>query len=172
MHDLLLEPSDDEIDLNQPSNLKLHSLPSSILFGTRVRSTTSKRISRDEVQFLTDIFIANVDPLVKILHIPSLRKLMRSVYSDSSERTRSRGEDVVIFAVYFSAVTSMTDEECLVKFRDSRQNILAKRRFDLEKALDEADFTKNAEMATLQALVLFLVRIFPLIQLRLWIFIN
>lgn len=67
----------------------------------------------------------------------------------------------LMFAMYFAAITSLTAEECMVIFREQKQQLLARYRFGTEQALVQADILNSMEMVTLQALVIYLVRTIP-----------
>lgn len=99
--DLIVEPFDDELDWPQPPDQQPGNMSSSFLFGPRacMRDANSLETSGEEVEFLTTTFIANVDPLIKIFHVLSLRKLMRSISSDLSDIRRNRGENAIVSAV-------------------------------------------------------------------------
>ena len=61
------------------------------------------------VAFLWSIYQENVEPLVKLLHVPS----MEAVFRDARNNTQnlSPGNQALVFAIYFSAVTSVEDDE-------------------------------------------------------------
>jgi hypothetical protein len=64
-----------------------------------------------------------------------------------------------MFSIYFAAVTSMTDEECLEHSKEAKQYLILKYRnkVELALALAQAGFMNSTEVTTLQALVIYLV---------------
>ncbi|KAJ9149889.1 Fungal specific transcription factor domain-containing protein [Pleurostoma richardsiae] len=103
---------------------------------------------------LWKIYRENIDPVIKILHVPTTEILVRDasnglVQGDSSS-------SVLLVAICYAAVTSMDDEEVTVQFGLQRLHMLSQYRLALEQALLEANFLRKADLASLQGLVLFL----------------
>jgi hypothetical protein len=70
-----------------------------------------------------------------------------------------RAVDALMFAIYYSAASSLTEEECKQQFGLERSPLLSRFRSDTEKALTRADFLISEDFTTLQALVLYLVSV-------------
>ena len=104
-----------------------------------------------------EIYLANVDPVMKILHAPSLRKYMQEGAATLDCSPGPKGIEALKFAVCFAAVVSMTDEECRHRIGEEKMVMIAKYRARTEQALSKADFVNTIEMSTLQALTLYLV---------------
>lgn len=51
-----------------------------------------------------------MDPLVKILHIPTTTKLIRQI-CDSNMESLTPATEALMFAIYYSATTSLDDDE-------------------------------------------------------------
>jgi hypothetical protein len=96
-----------------------------------------------------------VDPLVKVLHIPTFEPVFRDAVSHLGKLPK--GLECLLFAIYYGAVTSTTPEECLEKWGEDRTCLLGKYRFALEQALARANFLYCDEVVILQALVVFLI---------------
>ncbi|KAK5659741.1 hypothetical protein OQA88_952 [Cercophora sp. LCS_1] len=96
----------------------------------------------------------NVEPLLKILHIPSVATTVDAV----SQRPQSvtRADECLLFAIYHFAVFSMTDQECIQKLGQPRTMLQQRFHLAARQALVNASFLKTTEMPVLQALVLFL----------------
>ncbi|KAL4805363.1 hypothetical protein BDV18DRAFT_152709 [Aspergillus unguis] len=97
----------------------------------------------------------NVEPLCKVLHIPSTGKMVESV----SQRpgTSSKAEECLLFSIYHCAVFSMSDEECLKVFKQDRSTTMKRFQAAARQALVNASFLKTTEIAVLQALYLYLL---------------
>ena len=104
-----------------------------------------------------DIFLANVDPVFKILHAPSLRRYLQEGAAELDCSPGLRGLEALKFAISYAATLSMTDEECRRRIGEDRVVLLVKYRTGIEQALAKADFVNTVEMSTLQALTLYLV---------------
>lgn len=84
-HSFLLGYSSSDVDLTS-----LHPLPA-------------------QSSFLWQIYLENVEPLVKVLHIPTMSRLMTQVRR--GEHDLRPGDEALVFAIYYSAVTSMEKDE-------------------------------------------------------------
>lgn len=98
--------------------------------------------------------------MVKVLHIPSLEKLILNASSNIQEIPYGNYVEAVLFAVYYCALTSLTQEECMQHFHEAREHLLARYRTGTEAALANADLLNTTELGTLQALVIFLVSLY------------
>ncbi|KAI1765639.1 fungal-specific transcription factor domain-containing protein [Hypoxylon sp. FL1150] len=130
-HGFVLGYSSSNVDLR-----KLHPLPS-------------------QIPFIWQVYQENVDPLVKILHVPSMNKTIRELRSNMNEI--SPGLEALMFAIYYSSITSMEEEEVKVNFGADKGHLINKYRFATEQALAKANFLVTSEVVVLQAFVLFLV---------------
>jgi hypothetical protein len=65
--------------------------------------------SPSQIPFYWQTFVENVEPLIKIFHIPSMNKLIREM--QRSIRFLSPSKEAFMFAMYFAAVVSMTPNE-------------------------------------------------------------
>jgi hypothetical protein len=100
-------------------------------------------------------FKENVDPLVKVLHVPTFERTIAA--SASNLANLPRGLEALLFTIYYGAVTSLSGEDCLAQFGESKPVLLARYRFAIEQALARANFLITEEIIVLQALVLFLM---------------
>lgn len=105
-------------------------------------------------------FLTNVDLPCKILHVPSVKHHFAQGIREFDASTGSIGLDVLKFAVYYAAITSLSDEECSRKFGQERSMLLRRFRSGTEYLLAKADLAVTEDMSTLQALVLYLVSLF------------
>ena len=125
-----------------------------------VRTTIAEDIiapKTHQVYTFCDIYLANVDPIFKILHGPSLRKHLQGNAAELDCSPGRGGLEALRFAIYYAAVTSMDDGECRHRVGENRTVLLARYRVGTELALAKADFINTVEMSTLQALAIYLV---------------
>lgn len=59
--------------------------------------------------FYWQVYMENVDPIVKLLHVPTTTKIIKELRGDIS--TVSPGVEALLFSIYFAAITSMEAEE-------------------------------------------------------------
>ncbi|KAK5122667.1 hypothetical protein LTR85_003930 [Meristemomyces frigidus] len=96
-----------------------------------------------------------VDPLVKVLHIPTIEATVLSAASHLANL--SKGFEALLFAIYYGAVTSLLPHDCLLKFGEEKSVLLSRYRFAVEQALARANFLTTEEAVVLQAFVIFLI---------------
>ncbi|RFU32729.1 hypothetical protein B7463_g3594, partial [Scytalidium lignicola] len=108
-----------------------------------------------QLSFYWEIFVENVNPLVKIIHVPTMSKVIKEM--QGSVDSLSRSTEALLFAIYFATITSMTTEEVQVNFGIEKTVLLKRYRFGVEQALARAGFLNTNEIVTVQAFVLFLV---------------
>ena len=154
---------EDESQLSGQSPAETSTSQSSLLFGSSPFRQKELRSLHPPPAQLTALFFCyqqNVDPMGKILHMPSLRKLVMSAAANIDAVPSGNYVEALLFAMYYAAITSLTQEECVQNFHDGRNSLLARYRSGTESALSNADLLCTKEIGTLQALVIFLVSIF------------
>jgi hypothetical protein len=55
------------------------------------------------------VYQENVDPIVKILHVPTVEILVKETRKNLDSLTP--GNEALMFAIYFAAITSMDEED-------------------------------------------------------------
>lgn len=105
-----------------------------------------------QMEFYWNIYCERVDPLIKILHKPSIQSLLQFDF-----RTADKSTAALLFAICFSAVTSLTDAEVLKNLSLNRTEVIKNYKFAVEQALVNANFLETQEIVTLQAFVLYLM---------------
>lgn len=99
--------------------------------------------------------LENVEPVCKILHIPTAYEMFESV--SQQPEAASRADECLVFAIYHFAIYAMSEAECDTTFGQARGTLLQKYHFAARQALVNASFLKTTEVSILQALVLFLL---------------
>ncbi|KAK4035352.1 fungal-specific transcription factor domain-containing protein [Parachaetomium inaequale] len=150
--------SDEEGEEGSPIHTDLSS-PSDPLAGAFVGSSHLNLLqyhpTHTEAMLLWETHVENVEPLCKILHIPSTRTMVERVSKEPA--TASKVDECLLFAIYHFALLSMTDEDCHSKLRQPRAPLLQQYHSAAKQALINASFLKTTEFPVLQALVLFLL---------------
>ena len=62
-----------------------------------------------QIPFYWQTFLENVQPLVKILHTPTMNKVIKEVQNNLDSLSKST--EALMFAIYFATVTSMNANE-------------------------------------------------------------
>lgn len=101
------------------------------------------------------MYTENVDPLYKIFHAPSFRKELLNVAVHDLQEIDGDIE-TLLFAVYFAATVTLTNEEWMDKFKERKIVLLKRYRHALEQCLVRSKFLSAPRLITLQAFVLYL----------------
>jgi hypothetical protein len=105
------------------------------------------------IVYLWHTYVANIDPVVKISHAPSVQHI---VLGQIGRPALSRNEQALASAIYFISAVSLSDEQCRRDLQDTRANVLSKYRHSSEVALSAAGFITTTDVTVLQAFVLHL----------------
>ncbi|KAF1816509.1 hypothetical protein P152DRAFT_428643 [Eremomyces bilateralis CBS 781.70] len=109
----------------------------------------------DLIPVYWEVFKENIDPLLKILHVPTMEQVILD-YRDNLD-TLKPGCEALLFAIYYNCATSTTDEECRNRLQGEKAELIPRYRFAVEQALARANFLQSDEIIVLQAFVMFLV---------------
>ena len=109
----------------------------------------------DQIDVYWNIYKDRVDPLCKVLHIPTLQPKVLSVASHLD--ALPRGFEALLFTIYYGVVTSLQAQDCVFQFGEEKSVLLARYRFAVEQALARANFLTTEEIIVLQAFVIFLI---------------
>uniref|UniRef100_A0A8H7NKJ5 Zn(2)-C6 fungal-type domain-containing protein n=1 Tax=Bionectria ochroleuca TaxID=29856 RepID=A0A8H7NKJ5_BIOOC len=103
---------------------------------------------------LWQIFLDRVNPLTKIVHVPTLQPYVIEATSDSSGVPLNY--QALLLSVYLLASIALQDSECMQLIGISRDQAVQRFTAGTKQALIKLDFLRNSDMASIQALVLFL----------------
>jgi len=108
-----------------------------------------------QVPFLWQIYVDNIDPLIKILHVPTMSKNVRDLRHNMKDIPPAM--EALLFSIYYAAVTSMEPAEVLSSLGVEKSILINQFRFACEQSLAKADFLTSTDIVVAQALALFLV---------------
>ena len=157
MRDILDDPTDEEDDYPSPDSTSTASTnnPAFIFsFSSSLHSLRDFHPPLEQIPKYWEIYKENVDPLIKIFHRPCTEKTLIEACQNLDHV--SKPLEVMMFAIYFAAVTSISAEECMVTFALEKQAALKNYRFAFEQALARAGFLSTQELVVLQSFTLFL----------------
>lgn len=108
---------------------------------------------------LWSIYIKNVDPILKLLHIPTAQSTVVTTILDP----KSAGAPMLalVFAIYFAAITTLSDQDVISLSGESPYLLLNRYKTGLNQVLVGADLLNNPELVSLQALAIFVVSHHP-----------
>lgn len=128
-----------------------------LLFGPLQSTISLYTLHPDPVQIfkLWQIYMNNVNPLLKVTHIPTLQA--RVIEAASNVTNIDPSLEALMFSMYCTAVLSITSEDCQIAFGSSKEELLSKHRFGCQQALWSCRFLQTNDRDCLTALFLYLV---------------
>ncbi|KAI9794244.1 MAG: hypothetical protein M1816_006170 [Peltula sp. TS41687] len=165
LRQLLNQPSDDEGEdetnrFSTPSSQGDKRSPEAFFLFSSDAGTTDLRSFHppsSQMRLLCDIFFSRVDPHFKVLHRPTVKACILAAAENRNLLDSGGGQEALVFAIYFAAITSMTQDECINYFGIDRQSLLVRYKCGCETALANTDFLNSMELSTLQAFVIYLM---------------
>lgn len=108
-----------------------------------------------QVPFMWQIYQENVEPVLKILHVPSINQLIRD--NRACLRDLKPSTEALMFSIYYAAVTSMDADDVTRSLGEDKSFLLNRYRFAVEQALAKANFITDPDLTVCQAFVMFLM---------------
>jgi hypothetical protein len=141
---------------------QVHPYSDNLLFGSGNADVDLSPLQPDPVHIfrLWQIYLDNVNPLLKITHTPSLQG--RIIEAASNTAIIGRELEALMFSIYCMAITSLTIQECQSMFGVSKKDLLTRFQFACQQALGKCEFLRTSERDCLTALYLLLVCLNPL----------
>ena len=109
------------------------------------------------VAALLDIYIYRVDSVLKIGHMPALRKLLLSEEREPSDPFDCPSREALKFSICFTAICSLSEIEVRKMFMEKKSSILSRFRLATEVMLSRAGLLATSDLTVLQAFVIYLV---------------
>lgn len=130
-----------------------------LLFGSRKKAVELSTLHPEPVQLfrLWQIYLDNVDPLLKVTHTPSLQS--RLIQAASNLSGISPTLEALMFGIYSIAIMSLTADECQYAFESPKEELLTKYQFGCQQALLNCGYLRTGDRECLTAFYLFLVSI-------------
>ncbi|UNI19809.1 hypothetical protein JDV02_005960 [Purpureocillium takamizusanense] len=148
-----------EIAVRQRSSTDNWSAPDhchGYLLGISCASTTDEDLYPlpSQIPFLWNTFVRNVDPFIKVLHGPSVGRII----SETKGKLDALGPGIeaMLLSVCLAAIVSLGQNEVSDAFRISRTEMMARFRLGVERSLGRAQFATTRDVAVVQALAIYL----------------
>ncbi|CAI7645695.1 unnamed protein product [Penicillium glandicola] len=157
------DTSDDEaLSEMTPSTQELERTPAErhgFLFGHNL-TTFSPNLTElhplpSQIPFLIDVFSENVNVIFQIVHLPTIKKMVRD-WRGREMKGLTPANEALMFSIYYAAITSMEEEDVLLNFGATKAELNLKYRQGLEHALARADFLNVPDFVLVQAFAIFL----------------
>lgn len=110
-----------------------------------------------ERSILLDVFFRQVDPILKILHRPSLFAYLGQGRHYLNYERGNPAPAALAAAVFYISSATLSREQCLALFDERREIVIARYQEETKAALARADFLVTDDLTVLQAFVLSLV---------------
>ena len=130
-----------------------------LLFGSR-RITVDLSTTHPEpvhIFRLWQIYLDNVDPLLKVTHTPSLQG--RIIEAAGNVTKLNPTLEALMFSIYSMAILSLNLEDCQTMFHSSKEDMLKRYQFGCQQALVNCGFLRSSDRDCLTALYLYLVHL-------------
>ncbi|OAP59243.1 hypothetical protein AYL99_06541 [Fonsecaea erecta] len=124
----------------------------SYVLGCNPSATILLHPPSEHIDQLWQVFIKNVNPLTKIVHVPSLQLAIEKAINNIEHIPK--GFEALMFTIYSIAVLSLTDDECKEILRETRPILLSYYVAASKEALFRAKFMSSTSIVVLQALIL------------------
>jgi hypothetical protein len=135
-----------------------NSQPISILFGkARVGDPLEAFPKPEHVMIFWREFTTNVDPIVKMIHVPTVDRIVQ--LSCQHVHSLSRNNISLLFAIFLAAVSSMTDESCRAKFGQSKSSLYRKYVCASEKSFVRGGLLRTTDLTMLIAFITYIFAI-------------
>ncbi|TLS28477.1 hypothetical protein PpBr36_01294 [Pyricularia pennisetigena] len=106
---------------------------------------------------LWQIYLDNINPLLKITHFLSLQSQIIEAGKDLAKI--SKPFEALLFSIYLIAVTSMQDDEVQITFGAEKGVLVSRYHAATQQALINAGFMRSPDIMVLQAYILYLLSV-------------
>lgn len=128
-----------------------------LLFGSYEAAVDVFTLHPEQIQIfrLWQIYIDNVNPLLKVTHIPTLQA--RIIDAASNLISIKPTLAALMFSIYSMSILSLNEDECRTIFGSSREHLLTRYQSGCQQALRNCGFLRSSDRDCLTALYLYLV---------------
>ncbi|KFY12789.1 hypothetical protein V491_06658 [Pseudogymnoascus sp. VKM F-3775] len=137
-----------------------------ILFcaGMAPKNITSYHPEPVDIFRLWQIYVDNINPILKITHAPTIQQQIIEASGHLSEV--SPDLEALMFGIYCTALMSISDEDCSRIFAEDRDTLNHRYQSGCQQALINANYLRTSDLRVLAALLLYLLSIRPGIDPR------
>ncbi|OAA53275.1 Transcription factor [Cordyceps fumosorosea ARSEF 2679] len=151
----LVSDEEDHYIATRLQSLAVSDPLSDALLGTPRQALDSLHPTPETAMLLWQAYADNVEPIVKILHVPSARAVFER--TARLPHLARPADECLAFSVYHFAVFSMTEQACLEQLRQPRATLLSSFHLAARQALVNARLLETTDLTVLQAFVLLLL---------------
>lgn len=151
-------PSGETNPIGRPVSFDIRGIFSG--FNQYMTDTRSYYPSRWHAMQLWQAFVTNVDPIAKILHIPTTQATVYAAIN--SPHDLKEDLNALLFSIYFAAATSLDPAAAANLLGEDKSIALNKYKQGLEQSLAAANILDTPSIRSLQAMTIYLVSILEL----------
>ena len=135
-----------------------------LFFASADTSLNELRVSNDDADQLVVQYLRNVDPVARVVHKPSFRRVynefrrQRGFDNPSSVDDFANSKKAMVFAALFSGAVSMDEEALIDKLSCHKASLVFQLQLATEISLGRAHLSQTSRLQTIQAYVMYLVR--------------
>lgn len=118
---------------------------------------------------LLELYRSRVDSVYKIFHWPTLSHTLLLHNQQEKYTEPSTAVQALQFSLFFMAVCSITDDEAVAMGLGERLKLRQLYRSAVEDLLARSSLLQNPDIITLQAFIVYLVRLYPTDPLSEWL---
>ncbi|KAK6336206.1 hypothetical protein TWF696_001769 [Orbilia brochopaga] len=107
-----------------------------------------------QLLFLWQTFVDEIDPFIKVLHVPSMTRLIRELRGHYS--SVGPGTEALVFATSFAAISILDEAEVKSNFNTSKDELVVRYRLGTEQSFERAGLLTTSDPTTVQALTLYI----------------
>ncbi|KAL2698681.1 hypothetical protein AAEP93_010069 [Penicillium crustosum] len=133
-----------------------------LLFGSPVGNVDElSAFHPTQVQIfrLWQIYLDNVNPLLKVTHTPTLQTRIIDAASDIANINPTL--EALMFSIYCVSILSLTEDQCSALFKSPKKDLLTAYQSACQQALRGCSILRSSDRESLTALYLYLVSIRP-----------
>ena len=156
MRSMMENDEPDESSLLSPEDLSPDN-ESDLLLSGDMANVSIDDLLPDPVHVfrLWQIFLDRVNPLTKIIHVPTVQPYVMDVATNLSNVPLNY--QALLFSIFSMAALSLDQAECVQLLGISREKATVRFNTATKAALVRSNFMKEFNMTTLQALLLYMV---------------
>ncbi|VUC21824.1 unnamed protein product [Clonostachys rosea] len=124
------------------------------IVGGSFISVTNAHPNPIQIFQLWQIYIDNINSLLKITHVPTVQAQVLGATTQLEKAPKN--VEALMFGIYLMAITSLEDKDVQRMFNEEKQPLLKRYLTATQQALVNASFLKAEDPLTLQAFVLYL----------------
>lgn len=103
---------------------------------------------------LWQVYLDNINPLIKVFHAPSVQQIISNASGNLEEIPKS--VECLMFGIYCTAVESLGNIDCISIMGEPKEVVSKRFKMAAHFALNRASFLKTSDIMVLQAFVLFI----------------